>query len=122
MVRDHRDDVVGADADERVQGADRGLLRGEGGQGLEPGHVDAEQQAPAGERSGPEKVAPAQVDDHFFAPSAFILAARWIALRMRWYVPHRQMFPDMQSSTSLSVGLGQSRRRIAADMIWPDWQ
>src|ERR1700720_842424 len=49
-------------------------------------------------------------------------AAWWMALRMRWYVPHRQMFPLMASSMSASVGLGFFASSAAADMICPDWQ
>src|ERR1700730_11400978 len=45
-----------------------------------------------------------------------------MALRMRWYVPQRQMFPLMASSISASVGLGFFASSAAADMICPDWQ
>src|SRR5260221_1266243 len=49
-------------------------------------------------------------------------AAWWMALRMRWYVPQRQMFPLMASSMSASVGLGFFASSATADMICPDWQ
>src|SRR5437899_2524710 len=49
-------------------------------------------------------------------------AARWMALRMRWYVPQRQMLPLMASSMSVSVGLGFFESSATADMICPDWQ
>src|SRR5438094_8542315 len=49
-------------------------------------------------------------------------AARWMALRMRWYVPQRQMLPLRASSMSASVGLGFLESSAAADMICPDWQ
>src|SRR5216684_1717663 len=49
-------------------------------------------------------------------------AARWMALRMRWYVPQRQMLPLMKSSISESVGLGFLASSATADMICPDWQ
>src|SRR5712692_1605533 len=45
-----------------------------------------------------------------------------MALRMRWYVPQRQMLPLMKSSISESVGLGFLASSATADMICPDWQ
>lgn len=45
-----------------------------------------------------------------------------MAARMRGYVPQRQMFPDMASSISVSVGLEFSASSTAALMICPDWQ
>src|SRR5258705_258481 len=45
-----------------------------------------------------------------------------MALRIRWYVPQRQMFPLMASSMSASVGLAFFASSATADMIWPDWQ
>src|SRR4029453_207218 len=45
-----------------------------------------------------------------------------MAARMRTYVPHRQILPDMAASISGSVGFGLLSIRAAADMIWPDWQ
>src|SRR6266851_7778725 len=45
-----------------------------------------------------------------------------MALRMRWYVPQRQMFPLMASSISASVGLAFFASSATADMICPDWQ
>src|SRR5262245_6969375 len=49
-------------------------------------------------------------------------AARWIARRMRWYVPHLQMLPDIAESMSSSVGLGFLASNAAADINCPDWQ
>jgi hypothetical protein len=45
-----------------------------------------------------------------------------MARRMRWYVPQRQMFPDIAVSMSAFVGLGFAASMAAADMICPDWQ
>src|SRR5262249_632518 len=45
-----------------------------------------------------------------------------MAVRMRGYVPQRQILPDMAASISASVGLGLLSRRATGDMIWPDWQ
>jgi hypothetical protein len=41
---------------------------------------------------------------------------------MRWYVPQRQMLPDIAASMSASLGFGFAESRAAADMICPDWQ
>jgi hypothetical protein len=49
-------------------------------------------------------------------------AALWIAARMRWYVPQRQMLPAMAASMSASVGCGVRASSAAADMSWPAWQ
>src|SRR6267154_475397 len=68
---------------------------------------------------GIEQVIEVFHDDFLSADNS---AARWMARRMREYVPQRQIFPDIASSISLSVGLAFSFRRIAALMIWPDWQ
>src|SRR2546425_891628 len=51
------------------------------------------------------------------APPFLIAAARWMAARMRWYVPQRQMLPDIPSSMSASVGEGLRANSAAADMI-----
>ena len=56
------------------------------------------------------------------APPRASAAARWMAARIRWYVPQRQMFPAMAASMSSSVGFVFWARRAAADMSWPDWQ
>ena len=48
-------------------------------------------------------------------------AARWIAARMRWYVPQRQMLL-IAASISTSVGCGVRLSNAAAAMSWPDWQ
>src|SRR5262249_42032908 len=49
-------------------------------------------------------------------------AAFLIALRMRTYVPQRQMLPAIAASMSASSGDGFDASSAAADMIWPDWQ
>jgi hypothetical protein len=49
-------------------------------------------------------------------------AARWIARRIRLYVPHLQRIPDIAASMSSSVGFAFCLRSAAAVMIWPDWQ
>src|SRR5437660_4734864 len=49
-------------------------------------------------------------------------AAALIAVRIRWYVPQRQMFPDMDSSISWSVGFFLLFNSAAACMICPTWQ
>ena len=56
------------------------------------------------------------------APPRASVAARWMAARIRWYVPQRQMFPAMAASISSSVGFVFWARSAAADMSWPDWQ
>src|SRR5205823_11401957 len=48
-------------------------------------------------------------------------AARWMAARMRWYVPQRQMLV-IAVSMSASVGCGVFASSAAAAMICPDWQ
>ena len=58
----------------------------------------------------------------FAAPPLAISAARWMARRMRGYVPQRQRLPDMASSMSASVGLAFIASRHAADISCPDWQ
>src|SRR5713101_9221881 len=55
-----------------------------------------------------------------FALPDCIAAAVWMALRMRWYVPQRQMLPLMASSISASVGLAFLASSATADMICPD--
>src|SRR4051812_3605772 len=51
----------------------------------------------------------------------FDFAAAWIAVRMRAYVPQRQMFV-IAASMSASLGFGFALRSATAAMIWPDWQ
>ena len=48
-------------------------------------------------------------------------AAAWIAARICWNVPQRQMLV-ISRSMSASVGFGLSFSRAAAAMSWPDWQ
>jgi hypothetical protein len=55
--------------------------------------------------------------DDAYAFSAGEPAARWMALRMRWYVPQRQMLPLIKSSMSASVGFGFFASSATADMI-----
>ena len=55
--------------------------------------------------------------------SGAIAAAAWcMALRIRGYVPQRQMFPAIAASMSASVGLGVALSSATALMTWPDWQ
>src|SRR5579871_4155906 len=49
-------------------------------------------------------------------------AARWIAGRIRRYVPQRQILPFIASSISVSVGLGVVASSAEADIICPAWQ
>jgi hypothetical protein len=42
-----------------------------------------------------------------------------MAVRIRWYVPHRQMLPLIAASMSASVGDGLRASNAAADMICP---
>jgi hypothetical protein len=51
-----------------------------------------------------------------------LLAARWMARRIRWYVPQRQMLPDIAPSISASLGRGVCASSAAADMSCPLWQ
>jgi len=44
------------------------------------------------------------------------------ALRMRVYVPQRQMFAAMSLSICASVGFGVRASSAVARMIWPAWQ
>ena len=50
-------------------------------------------------------------------PDFMSSAARWMALRMRGYVPQRQRLPDMATSMSASVGEGLRASSAVADMI-----
>src|SRR5678815_465121 len=50
------------------------------------------------------------------------LAARWMAARMRVYVPQRHRLPLIAVLMSASVGFGVLASSAAADMIWPAWQ
>src|ERR1700687_4663687 len=60
--------------------------------------------------------------NHRAPPFATISAARWMALRIRGYVPQRQTLPVIASSMSPWVGLGLSRNSSAPLMSCPDWQ
>jgi hypothetical protein len=51
---------------------------------------------------------------------AQVRAARCTARRIRRYVPHRQMFPAIASSMSVSVGRAIARNNTTADIICPD--
>ena len=70
-------------------------------------------------------VAPPLIGPQLIGPQAPVFiswAARCTALRMRGYVPQRQMLPDMALSMSASLGAGLVFSNATADMIWPDWQ
>ncbi len=118
VVDDDRDGVVGPDAHEGVEREVPDLLI-HLLTGRERRQVQAEDQPAAGEQAGAEEVAAADVDDvcHFATPFAARAAAAWIALRIRGYVPQRQMLPAMASSMSASEGRGLSRSSTAAAMI-----
>ena len=70
--------------------------------------MQAEDQPAAGEQAGAEEVAAADVDDlaHFATPFAASAAAAWIALRIRGYVPQRQMLP---AHGVVDIGVGGLR-------------
>src|SRR5262245_31037262 len=53
---------------------------------------------------------------------AGMVAARWIACRMRRYVPQRHMLPFMAASIWASVGFGVLASSAAAVMSCPAWQ
>ena len=113
--RENRHGAVGLDLDESPQRGSPAVFRPRrprkrDEQSSSRRHADLEER-PAIDR-GPHA-------HFFFAPSP---AARWIALRMRGYVPHRQMFPDIASSISASVGFGRKASSDAAVMICPGWQ
>src|SRR5215467_12016817 len=59
---------------------------------------------------------------HGAPPYASDLAASLIAVRMRTYVPQRQMFPAIASSMSLSLGVFFVFSSAVAASTWPDWQ
>src|SRR2546425_1268444 len=86
------------------------------------GKIQTYQKTAADCRASSEEVAPLHYRGHSAPPSPLIAAARWIAWRIRGYVPQRQIFPVMASSMSLSVGFAFSASKTAALMIWPDWQ
>src|SRR5262249_16460486 len=77
------------------------------------GERDAEREA----RAGLEKIAAAQVDDHFKLREACRTARR-----MRLEVPQRHTLPAPASSISASVGRFPFASSAAALMICPDWQ
>ncbi len=82
-------------------------------------HAD-QQRAGRRQRDG-EKATAAGVDRrcHFFAACS-ASDARWIARRMRGYVPQRHRLLIVAMSSSLGLGLRCSRSTAA--MIWPAWQ
>ena len=94
-------------------------------------NVEAERKPAACGGRTDEEAAPAQTQwfsacrpPQVFLPSieALLLpAAKWMAARMRWWVPQRQML-SMASSISASVGLGLFFSSATAVRIWPDWQ
>src|SRR5690349_521811 len=103
MVDHHGDNVVRADADKCVR-----RKRGFDGCALfsrfaERREIATDDQATAGERGCFQESTAREIDDArhcapplelvllVFKRPAFIWAARWIALRIRWYVPQRQM-------------------------------
>jgi hypothetical protein len=104
----HRPRFIDADVDVRCE---LGLRGGPGGKAAEA-DVEAEHQ-PGTKAHAAEDVAPAEILDRH-APNS---AAALIAARMRWYVPQRQMFPDIASVICWSVGFGVSFRSAAACMI-----
>src|SRR5262249_11413368 len=58
---------------------------------------------------------------HCRLPFFIRFAAKWIAWRMRWYVPQRHAFVTA-ALISASEGLGCRCSRASALMIIPDWQ
>ena len=113
ILGDDRDPAVRSDLDE---GAKRrtGYRRSRSGRGGEGAAQPARQgdghQEPA--RGGGTRL-------HEFAAAHHVVssAARWIADRMRWYVPQRQRLPESASSICASVGRGVARSSAAAAMI-----
>src|ERR1700730_2005902 len=99
MVHDDRHPFIGSDPHERVWHENLGgrLLRG---CQLHSREIKANQQAAACRYRKLQKIATfhprTRLSSAHRAPSfAAISAARWIALRMRGYVPQRQILPDI---------------------------
>src|SRR3989449_6494075 len=104
---DDRHDAVTVDPEPLVRREHAGGLRqrdpaGATRDGESDGEPRADDEAASEERaSGDERV--------HYAPPFLRAAARWIAARMRWYVPQRQMLPDIASSMSASVDRKSTR-------------
>ena len=64
----------------------------------------------------------ATAGDNSNAVHALTPAACLMALRIRWYVPQRQILPCINSSISRSVGFGFCCKSATACIIWPAWQ
>src|SRR5262249_20467393 len=56
------------------------------------------------------------------APPFLSAAARWIAARIRWYVPQRQMLPVIAASMAASGGGAVFSSSGSAGMSFPGWQ
>ena len=119
---DDGDDAVAVDAEPLVRREDARSL-GLGEDGVEERQPEAHDEPGADGDSALEQLAAAdeRAPGHHAPPRASV-AARWTAARIRWYVPQRQMLPDMAASISASLGRGFSASSAVADMICPDWQ
>ena len=118
FIDEHRDGVVTRDA----QPGD-GLSASADSCGLAAAtEPDAEHEAAAGQHSELQEVSACVVNQRvgFSVHHAFSFlsssAARCTALRMRLYVPQRQMLPAMAASMSASVGEGFCASSAAADI------
>src|SRR5207237_9145801 len=85
-------------------------------------HIKNDQQSATGINAESKEVATCNKGGHRVPPFAANSAARCTALRMRGYVPQRQILPVIAWSISSSVGLGFSRSSTAALISCPDWQ
>jgi len=101
----------------------RGELAEIFGQGaLAERQVEAQgQSAPGGGGTDDESAAVDFRNDVHGCALSYAFAAAWIAARICWKVPHRQMLV-ISRSMSASVGFGLFLSNSTAAMIWPDWQ
>src|SRR5207245_10348886 len=107
--------VGGAQSRGEPDGEDEPTERPDSGEKGAPAHVHEQERAVRRRVTGDRdhRVAGRA---HFVAP---FWATRWIAARIRVYVPHRQMFPLTAAATLAPVGSGVSWSSAVADMIWP---
>jgi hypothetical protein len=127
-------DALVVDRDEHERAVDPAVRHAVGAELLGVGGADSGHEA-GGDCEGAERgalldeAAAADVDDYQGIFVTYSVEGRahaltpvppdacLMALRMRVYVPHRQMLPDIAASISASVGFGVFLRRAVADMI-----
>src|SRR5207237_4663521 len=111
VLADDRDGVVRRDAHEGVGREDFV------GSGRVVFEAESDDKRGAGERGGLKEATTGQ---HAQPPS--VLAASWIAARMRTSVAQRHTLPVIAASMSASDGRRISDSSAMPDMIWPDWR